>query len=90
MNGGIGSNALNAEVKALERLQIVRGRKSTYFGSKYRSCTVRQMLWSLQLAFDERLVDHHLCWNIGEFTALPIFDVPFHRLEIPLHLVDAN
>jgi hypothetical protein len=27
-------------VNALERLQIVRGRNSSYFGSKYRSCTV--------------------------------------------------
>ena len=32
---------LNAEVNALERLQIVRGRKSSYLGSKYKSCTVR-------------------------------------------------
>src|ERR1700716_1527652 len=37
----MGSSSLNAEVNALERLQIVRGRNSSYFGSKYRSCTVR-------------------------------------------------
>jgi hypothetical protein len=34
LNCGIGSNSLNAEVKALGRLQIVPGRKSSYFGSK--------------------------------------------------------
>jgi hypothetical protein len=27
---------LNADVNALERLQMVRGRNSPYFGSKYR------------------------------------------------------
>jgi len=36
-----GSVFLNAEVNALERLQMVRGRNSLYFGSKWRSCTVR-------------------------------------------------
>src|SRR6266851_1176099 len=41
LNCGIGSSSLNADVNALERLQIVRGRNSSYFGSKYRSCTVR-------------------------------------------------
>jgi hypothetical protein len=29
-----GSSSLNAEVNAFERLQIVRGRNSSYFGSK--------------------------------------------------------
>ena len=34
LNCGMGSSSLNAEVNALERLQIVRGRKSSYCGSK--------------------------------------------------------
>jgi len=34
LNCGMGSSALNAEVNAFETLQIVRGRKSSYFGSK--------------------------------------------------------
>jgi hypothetical protein len=34
LNCGIGSSSLNAEVKALERLQIVRDRNSSYLGSK--------------------------------------------------------
>jgi hypothetical protein len=29
--------SLNAEVNALDRLEIVRGRNSSYFGSKHRS-----------------------------------------------------
>jgi hypothetical protein len=35
LNCGTGSSSLNAEVNALERLQMVRGRNSSYFGSKY-------------------------------------------------------
>ena len=31
----MGSSSLNADVNALDRLQIVRGRNSSYFGSKY-------------------------------------------------------
>src|SRR5579864_8493920 len=41
LNCGMGSTSLNADVNALERLQIVRDRNSSYFGLKYRSCTVR-------------------------------------------------
>jgi hypothetical protein len=31
----------NADVNAFERLQMVRGRNSSYFGSKHKSCTAR-------------------------------------------------
>ena len=41
LNCGIRSSSLKADVNALERLQIVSGRNSSYFSSKYRSCTVR-------------------------------------------------
>ena len=34
LNCGMGSSPLNAEVNASERLQIVRERNSSYFGSK--------------------------------------------------------
>ena len=37
LNCGIGPCALSAEVKALDRLEIVRDLNSSYFGSKYRS-----------------------------------------------------
>jgi hypothetical protein len=33
LNWGTGSSSLKAEVKAFERLHIVRGRNSSYFGS---------------------------------------------------------
>jgi hypothetical protein len=36
LNCGMGSSSLNADVKAFERLQIVRGRNSSYFDSKCR------------------------------------------------------
>jgi len=34
LNCGMGSSCLKAEVNAFERLQIVLGRKSSYFGSR--------------------------------------------------------
>jgi len=34
LNCGMGSSSLNADVNGLERLQIVRKRNSSYFGSK--------------------------------------------------------
>jgi hypothetical protein len=43
LNWGMGSSSLNADVNALERLQIVRGRNSSYLGPKYRSWTVRAL-----------------------------------------------
>src|ERR1035441_6851828 len=41
LNWGIGSNSLKAVVKALERLQSVRGEKSSYCGLKYCAWTTR-------------------------------------------------
>ena len=35
--GAIGSSCLNADVNAFDKLQIVRDRNSSYFGSKYKS-----------------------------------------------------
>lgn len=37
LNWGIGSSSSNMDVKAFDRLQIVRGRNSSHFGSKYNS-----------------------------------------------------
>jgi hypothetical protein len=34
--------------------------------------------------------NNHLCGDIGEFTPLPGFHLPLHRLEAPLHPVDPN
>jgi hypothetical protein len=41
LNCRMGSSSLKAEVNALEGLQIVRDRNSSYLGSKYKSCTAR-------------------------------------------------
>jgi hypothetical protein len=38
---GMQSSSLKAEVNSLERLQMVRGQNSSYFGSQYGSLTVR-------------------------------------------------
>jgi hypothetical protein len=56
----IGSSSLNADVDAFERLPIVRDRNSSYFGSKYGSCSPCQMLRSFDFAFHERFVDDQL------------------------------
>src|ERR1700731_2308855 len=41
LNCGIGSSSLNADVNALDRLHMVRGRNSSYCGSEYKSFTRR-------------------------------------------------
>jgi len=40
-NCRMGSSSLKAELKALERLQIVRGRNFSYFRFEVESCTLR-------------------------------------------------
>ena len=54
LNWGIGSSSLKAEVKAFDRLEIVRDRNSSYFGSKYGIVHgASKVLRRLQSAFDE-------------------------------------
>jgi hypothetical protein len=80
---------LNADVKAFDRLQIVRDWNSSYFGSKYKIVHgPRELFWSFQFAFNKRLVDHNLGCYIRQFTSLPGFHLPSHRLEIALHPVN--
>jgi len=43
------------------------------------------MLWSLQFALDESLVEGHLRSYIGQFTLPPGFHLPSNTLEVPLH-----
>jgi hypothetical protein len=91
LNCGIGSNSLNAEVKALERLQIVRGRNSSYLGSKYRSCTVRARCFGASsLPSTNASLDHHLGRNVCQFAFLPGFHLLSHWLKASLHTVDPN
>ncbi len=86
---------MNADVNAFERLQMVRGLKSSYFGSKYKSCTVRARRFrSLKFALDKRFVnDHlndHLRRDVAELASLPGFRLLSHGLEVALHTVDAD
>src|SRR5216683_3329779 len=91
LNCGMGSSSLNADVNAFERLQIVRGRNSSYFGWKYRSCTVRaRCLGASSSPLHKRLVDDHLGGDVGEFAFLPGFHLLSHRLKASLHSVDTN
>lgn len=48
----------------------------------------RQMLWSFQLALHKRLIDDHLCGDVGEFTSLPRLYLLTHRFEVSLHPVN--
>jgi len=49
-----------------------------------------KMSWSFQSALHERLVDDHFRRDIGKFAPLPGFDLPAHRLQVPLHPIDTN
>jgi hypothetical protein len=45
---------------------------------------------SFQSALDEGLVDDHLRGDVRQLTFLPRFHLLPHRLEVPLHSVNAN
>ena len=91
LNCGTGSSSLNAEVNALERLQMVRGLNSSYFGFKVEVVhAAGTMLGNFQSALDESLVDDHLCCDVRQFTPLPGFHLLSHGLEVSLHSVDAD
>jgi hypothetical protein len=47
LNCGIGSSSLKAEVKAFDRLQIVRDRNSSYFGSNAEGIVTRSCVAEL-------------------------------------------
>ena len=79
----MGSSSLSADVKAFERLHIVRRRNSSYFGSKYRVPGAGKMPGSFQFAFNEGFVDDQLRRDIGQFTSLPLFHLLSHGLEVP-------
>jgi hypothetical protein len=52
--------------------------------------TPRQMLWSVQLVLNERPVYNQLGCCARELPGSPRLDLPPHRLEVPLHAVDAD
>ena len=82
---GMGSSSLNAEVNALESLQMVRGRNSSYFEIQIMHRTGK-MFRGFQFA----LVDDHLGSDVCQFTSLLCFDLLSHRLKIPLHSIHSN
>jgi len=49
-----------------------------------------EVFGSFESALDECLVDHHLGGDVRQFTQLPCFYLLPHRLEVPLHTVDAD
>src|SRR5271169_8733 len=49
-----------------------------------------KVFWSFESALDERLVDDHLGGDIRQFTSLPGLHLLSHRLEVPLHSINAN
>src|ERR1700731_396398 len=86
---GMGSSSLNAEVNALESLQMVRGRNSSYFEIQIMHRTGK-MFRGFQFALDKRLVDDHLGSDVCQFTSLLCFDLLSHRLKIPLHSIHSQ
>ena len=52
--------------------------------------TTHEVPGNLQFALDERLIDDHLCSDVGQFRLPPELDLLAHRLEIPLHPVQAD
>jgi hypothetical protein len=49
-----------------------------------------KVLWSFELALDERLVDDHLDSDVRQLAALPRFDLSSHRLEVSLHSINTH
>jgi hypothetical protein len=77
-------------VAPFERLQMVRGWNSSYFGKVQIMHGTGKMFGSFQLALHKGLVDDHLGRHIREFTLLPGFHLLSHRLEVSLHSVNTN
>jgi hypothetical protein len=82
---------LNADVNALERLQM---------GSRFEVLVLwlevqvmhgpGEVLRSLKFALDKRFVNDHLRRDVAELASLPDFHLLSHGLEVALHTVDAD
>jgi hypothetical protein len=81
----MGSSSSNAEVNALERLQILilRFEVKIMHGAG-------KMSGSFESALDECFVDDHLSSDVRQFAPLPGLHLLAHRLEVALPPVDAN
>ena len=69
---------------------MVRGWNSSYFGAKYRSCTLLARCLGLPVCLDECLVDDYLRGDVRQLTSLPGFHLLAHGLEVPLHAIHAD
>src|SRR6266853_6542928 len=84
------SSSLKAEVNA--------SRDSRSFAADILHISVRstaharceQGVWCLQPTLYECLVDDQLGRHVRQLTALPVFHLFSHRLEVPLHSVDTH
>jgi len=75
----------------LERLQIVSRPEFLVFWLEIEVMhATSKVLGSFESALDECLVDDHLAGNVCQFIFLPGFHLFSHRLEVSLHLVDAD
>jgi len=75
----------------LERLQIVRDRNPSYFGSKYKfMCSSSKVLRRFELTLHKCLVDDYLGGDAAEFAFLPRFHLLAHGLEVALHPIDTD
>jgi hypothetical protein len=91
LNCGMGSSSLNAEVNALERLQIVRDRNSSYLGSKYKSWTVRARCFGAS-SLPSTNASYTATFAVTSVSSLfcPGLHLLSHGVEIPLHAVYAH
>src|SRR5690348_14560344 len=79
--------------RARERIREAPGRSRSEFPRDRREVEIMntpgEMPWYIQPALDKRPVDHELGSFVREPSSLPALNLLPHRLEIPLHAVDA-
>jgi hypothetical protein len=71
-------------MNAFERLQIVRGRNSSYLEVQIMH-RAGKMSRRFQVSLHKCFVDDHLGGDICQFTSLLGFHLFSHRLEVSLH-----
>jgi len=87
----MGSSSLNAEVNAFERFRIVRRPEFLILWLEIQVMhRPGKVFGSFQSSLHERFVDDNLGRDIGQFATLPGLNLLAHRLEVPLHPINAN
>jgi hypothetical protein len=88
LNWGTGSSFLNALVKALDKLHMVRAENSGVFWLEIQVMDLgQQALGSVHVGIDEGRVEDQLRLGVGELRLLPELDLALHRLEVSLNAV---